>query len=443
MDVIVKETALFDREVTVSIPADMVGKRLDQELTQLAAKARLPGFRPGKIPKQVLETRFRDQLSSAVTEQLIHETYPAMLTQQALHPVDHEPKLTLGKIARGEPFVYTAAIQVYPVVEPKEYTGLALTRPTVEVTETDVDNVIEQIRMERSQFVAEEGRVAALGDQLLLDYDGRIDGERFAGGQNTNHPLELGKGQFIDGFEDQLVGCVPGEQRQVRVTFPARYRATELAGKEATFDCTIHEVRARLLPPLDDTLAPLAGLKTGGLAELRAEIDQTLRAQVTEESKHRLKKNMLDQLLAANPLELPSRLVERECHVMAAQAKRDYERQGLTLADMGIDEVQLAVQFVKPAQERVTLGLLLAEIAEKEKLEVSEADLMAHLDKVGAAYGERAADMKRWVLSDADRIDTLRASVLEQQVIDWICEHGTVTDEPCTLIDLMGQSEQK
>lgn len=443
MDVIVKETALFDREVTISIPAERVGQLLDQELAQLATKAKLPGFRPGKIPKQVLETRFRDQLSGNVIEQLIHETYPAMLTQQTLHPVDHEPKLTIGKVTRGEPFTYTASLQVYPVVEPKGYTGLTLTRPTVEITETDVDNVIEQIRMERARFVAEEGRVAALGDQLLLDFDGRIDGERFAGGQNTNHPLELGKGQFIDGFEEQLVGCVPGEQRQVRVTFPETYRVTELAGKEATFDCTIHEVRARILPPADDTLATLVGLKTGTMADLRTEIDQTLRTQVAEESKHRLKKAMLDHLLAANPLELPSRLVERECHVMATQAKRDYERQGLSLADIGMDETQLATQFVQPAQERVTLGLLLAEIAETEKMEVSEADLAARLDAVGAAYGERATAMKQWLQADEERMNTLRASVLEQQVIDWICQNSTITDEPHTLAALMGQSAQK
>ncbi|MBF0400675.1 MAG: trigger factor [Magnetococcales bacterium] len=442
MDVIVKETALFDREVTISVPADQVDALLDQELARLATTARLPGFRPGKIKKQVLETRFRDQLSGVVLEQLIHETYPKALAQQSLQPVDHEPKLTLGKVKRGEPFSYTALFQVYPTIEPKGYTGLALTRHQVEISATDVDNVLEQVRTEQSKFVAEAGRPAVMGDQVLLDYDGSIDGERFAGGKNSNHPLELGKGQFIDGFEAQLVGCVAGDNRAVKVTFPTDYRVESLAGKEAVFDCTVHEVRVRVLPPLDDDLATLVGVKEGGLAALRAEIEQTLRNQVEEESRQRFKKALLDQLLQANPLELPSRLVDRECRVMASQAKREYERQGVTLADMGMDETQLAAQFVQPAQERVTLGLLLAEIAEKEKLEVNEADVAARLDEMGAAYGERAAAMKQWVRSSEERMDTLRASVLEQQVIDWIGQNSTVTDKSCTLAELMAQGAE-
>lgn len=442
MDVIVKETGTFDREVTISIAADRVDALLDQELAHLTKSARLPGFRPGKIPKKVLESHFREQMGRAIVEQLVKDSYLEALEKENLHPVDNEPRLTLGKVARATPFTYTAHIQVFPPIEPKGYTGLTLTRRHADITETDVDNVVQQLRTERSRFEAETGRAAAMGDQVLLDFDGRIDGEQFAGGQGTGHTLELGKGRFIDTFEEQLVGSVAGEQRQVTVRFPDDYRVTELAGKPATFDCTVQEVRARILPPEDDGLAALAGLKEGGLAELRAEIRDTLQKQMERESKQQLKQSIVKQLLAANTMELPSRLVQNECRTMVAQAKREYAQQGMRLEDLGISESLLANQFEPAAQERVTIGLVLGEIAGREKLTVDELMVEAHLDEVSAVYGERAGAMKKWVRESEERMETLRATVLEQQVIDWICQNSTLTDEQCTFNELVGQPAQ-
>ena len=440
MDVIVKETEAFYREVTIHIDADRVDDLLDQEVARLATTVRLPGFRPGKVPKRVLETRFRDHLSGIIVEKLVQDTYLKVLTDHNPHPVDNEPQLTLNKVTRGEGFTYTAKIQVYPTVEPMGYTGLTLTHRQAVITEADVDAVVQQLRAEGARFEVEADRQAVLGDQLLLDFDGRIDGERFPGGQSTGHLLELGKKRFIDTFEEQLVGSVAGEERQVQVTFPADYQASPLAGKAATFDCTVHEVRARILPPEDDALAGLAGLKSGGLAELRAEIDQTLRGQVEKESGQQLKKAILDQLLAANPLELPSRLVRRESLAMVEQYKREYEKQGMKLADLGLNEEQWAAQFVEPARERVTLALVLGEIAEREKQVVDEAAVEARLEEVSAPYGERANAMKKWMRENEERMDALRASVLEQQVIDWIRLHSTLVEESCTFDELMGKT---
>ena len=440
MDVIVKETGTFDREVTITIAADRVDALLDQELGQLAKSARLPGFRPGKIPKKLLEAHYRDQLSGVIVEKLVQESYLEVLTKEALHPVDNEPRLTLEKATRGKPFTYTATIQIFPTVEPTGYTGLALTRRHAEVTEADVDTVVQQLRTERSRFEVEEGRVATMGDQLTMDFDGRIDGERFAGGQSTKHLLELGSGRFIDTFEEQLVGSVVGEERQVKVAFPTDYRATELAGKEATFDCLIHEVRVRILPPEDDGLAKLAGLKEGGLAELRAEIRQTLQNQAERESKQQLKRAIIEQLLAANGMEVPSLLVQSESRVMVAQTKREYERQGMRLADMGVSEEILTGQFTDSARDRVIIGLVLGEIAEREKVVLDEAIVDTQLEEMSASYGERAAAMKEWVRKSEERMDTLRSTVLEQQVIDWITQNGTVTDESCSFAALTDSS---
>ncbi|WP_130471470.1 trigger factor [Candidatus Magnetaquicoccus inordinatus] len=439
MDVIVKETATFDREVTVRIAASRVDELLEQELAKLATSAKLPGFRPGKIPKALLESRFRDHLSGLLVERLIQETYFTVLTEKELHPVDNEPRLTIGKIERGNDFIYTAQIQIYPEVDPKGYNGLTLTRRLAEVTDEDINTVIAQLRKEHARYETEEGRAAQMGDRVILDFLGKIDGEPFPGGQGTGHTLELGSGRFIDTFEEQLVGSVAGTERQVRVRFPDQYRASELAGKEATFDCTVHEVQASILPPEDDSLATLAGLREGGLTELRNEISNSLHKQAEQESEKQLKDAILRQLLASNGMELPERLVQRECRVIAKQAQRDYEQQGMSLADLGMSEEALAAQFVKPAQERVILGLVLGEIAEREKLVLDEAAVEARLEEMSAMFGERAKAMKQWFRENEERMESVRASILEQQTIDWIREQSTITEEKCTFKELMGQ----
>ncbi|MBF0098093.1 MAG: trigger factor [Magnetococcales bacterium] len=439
MDVIVKETATFDREITVRIAASRVDEMLDQELAKLATSARLPGFRPGKIPKAVLEARFRDQLSGMLVEKLVQDTYFSVLTERELHPVDNDPRLTIGKVVRGTDFIYTAQIQVYPKVEPQGYIGMALTQRVAEISAEDVDTILQQLRKDHARYEKEEGRAAQMGDRLLLDFVGKIDGVPFEGGQSTNHTLDLGSKRFIDTFEEQLVGGVAGEERQVQVRFPDEYRVSDLAGKEATFDCTIREVQACILPPEDDQLATLAGVKEGGLATLKSEITASMQKQAEQESNKRLKDAILRQLLASNPMELPDRLVQRECREIAKQAQRDYEQKGMRLADLGMTEEMLAAQFVKPAQERVIIGLVLGEIAEREKLTLDEAAVEARLEEMSAMFGERANAMKQWMRNNEERMEGLRASVLEQQTVDWIRAQGTTTEEKCTFKELMEQ----
>ena len=440
MDVIVKEVAAFDREVTISVPASQVDRQMDQELKRLASQVRLPGFRPGKIPKNVLESRFRDQIASAVIEQLIQESYPDALAEKELRPVDNVPKLTFEKLTRGADFTYTARIQVYPQVEPQGYSGLTLTQRNATVIDADIDEVLENIRTEHGRYEADADRQAALGDQVVLDYAGSIDGVPFEGGKADAHVLELGKGQFIAGFESQLVGSRAGETVQVRVTFPADYRATHLAGKEALFDCTIQEVRGRVLPPIDDALAELTGIKTGGLAELRVKVREGLEDQAQRESKRQLKQEMLKQLKDNNPInELPDTLLKKECQAMVAQGKQEFRSQGLDPEQLGLSDAEWEGRFEDKAKERIVLGLVMGTIAEKEQVEVDDATLEAHLDRIAATYGDQARAMKKWVQEDENRMDDFRNSAMEQQVVDWIIAHSTVTEQTCTLKQLMGK----
>ena len=440
MDVIVKELPAFNRDVTIRVAAGRVKELMEQELGRLASTVQLPGFRPGKIPKQVLESRFRDRIASKIVEQLVHETYHKALKEKDLIPLDHQPKLEIGKLVRGEDFVYTAQIQVYPKVEPKKYTGLTLTQRKASITEADIDNVVQHFRKDHAHFEVVTDRNAALGDQVLLDYAGRLDGELFPGGQADGHLLELGTGRFIPGFETQLVGSHAGEERQIQVTFPENYHATHLAGKEVSFDCKIHEIRSRVLPPEDDNLASLSGTKEGGLAQMRRDIQKRLEISAKKASREQVKGAIFNQLLAANSMEVPGVLLKKESLAMAALAKQEYKKQGLDPEKIGLSDEQLASRFVNEAKNRVILGILLGTIAEKENITVDDAALDDRLNEMDTIYGQEQADaMKQWLRSSEERMDDFRISVREDMVTRWIRTNSTVTEQSCTLEELMGK----
>lgn len=441
MDITVKETTALGRDITICVAASQVEELLDQELGQLTGTIRLPGFRPGKIPKRVLEARFREHLAGKITEQLIKETYPKAIVDHALRPVDNDPKLNIGKVKRGLDFTYTASIEVYPNVDPQGYTALTLTRRNAVVNDADVDKAVQHIRADHSRHEADGEHKAELGDQVVLDYSGSIAGELFAGGQANNHVLKLGGGQFIPGFEEQLLGCGAGEERQVHVTFPNNYRAAQFAGKDASFECKIHEVRRRIMPPADDSLAELAGITTGGFAMLLTEIQENLQSRSELESKRQLKKVILEQLLAANAtVEVPGRLLKRECQSMVAHAKQEYKNQGMDPEKLGLSDADLESGFAKAAKERLIVGMVIDAIAKKEQLTVDDATLNASLDAMTASYGENATKMKKWIRASEERLEEFRTTVLEQQVVDWISANNTVTEQTCSFDELKSKS---
>ena len=439
MEITVEEKGAFDRVMTIRIEAGRVEKLLDQEVGRLAGAVRLPGFRPGKVPKKLLESRFKDHLTASVAEQLFKDSYPQAVVERALRPVD-SPTLDLGELVRGQDFVMTAAMQIFPEVEPQGHTGMELTRVSAEVTDADVDGVVERVRKDNATYEAEQNRPAALGDQVLLDFAGSIDGAPFAGGTAQGHVLTLGSGQFIPGFEEQLVGCIAGESRDVKVTFPANYQADHLAGKEALFACTVQEVRRAILPEIDDRLAEAAGIKEGGLDRLTGEIRKSLEANVKKESERRIKKEVMDRLLAANPIELPSQLVARERESMVKQAKQEYSGKGIDVDKIGLSDDQVLATFERGAEDRVRLALVMNSIATKAEITVTEADLDAYVDRMVVQFGEQAEAMKQWFLGNRERLEGFRGVLMEEKLVAWIVSQGQVTEQVCPVDELTGQN---
>lgn len=443
MNITLQETSALGREMTISIAADKVSKLMDQELQRLAGTISLPGFRPGKIPKQVLESRFREQLAAQIIEKLVQESFPEALKEKSLQPVDNAPTFDMGKVKRGEDFTYTATFEIYPDINPQGYTELNLTQRICTITEEDVDKVVQHIRNTHATYEANADNKAELGDKVILDYKGSVDGELFEGGQADGHELELGSNQFIPGFETQLLESVAGDEKQVKVSFPEDYRATNLAGKEALFECKIHEVRRRVLPAEDDALAKKAGLQTGGIAEMKVEVKKQLLEKSATECAQSIKTDILEQLLEKNPgIDVPEKSLKSEQQAMVAHAKREFESQGMDPAKMGLSDDQWAANYAKPAKDRLILGMVIGAIAEKENLSVNEADVQARLNEMVANYGDQAIRMKQWFLESEDRLDQVRTTVMEQLAIDWMIEHNTVTEHPCTFEELMKHANQ-
>ncbi|MBF0426474.1 MAG: trigger factor, partial [Magnetococcales bacterium] len=337
-------------------------------------------------------------------------------------------RVQLGEIKRGEPFVYTASLQVFPQVEPKNYDQMPLQRPQVTLTDADVDQILERMRASLAAYHAEGERQAVDGDQLLLDFEGSVDGTPFEGGKAEGFELVLGSGRFIPGFETQLLGSKPGEERTVTVTFPATYHRHELAGKEAAFRSTVREVRRPELPPLDDAFAIRAGVKEGGVEKLREDVRKQLTDSTNDLVEQAIRRQVLDALWRDNRMELPSQLVERELNGLVDQAKR-----GRSEEEDAAIEVQVRSERREEAERRVTLGLLLGAIARKESIQADEASISAHLDKMVLQFGEYASQMRKYFEENKERRDEITSTVLEHKVLDWIVAHGQVNEEKCSL----------
>ncbi len=436
MEVTIEEKEGFERVMTIRIDANRVDETISEEVVKISSQVRIPGFRPGKTPAKLLESRYRDHINANVAERLMQESYGKAMMENKVKPAA-QPKLEIGQVARGQIFSYTASYEQVPEVTPKDYQGFNITRTTATVEDSDVDKVIEQIRDQNTVYKAEDDRAAESGDQVKIDFDGSIEGERFDGGKAEGYELILGSGRFIPGFEDQLIGKKAGEEVDVTVNFPEDYQAKHLAGKEALFKCRVHEVQVAEKPQIDDELATKAGVKEGGMAKMREEIAERLKTEAEDRTASNLKKDILDQLLAANPIEAPKGLVAQEQKGMVEQLKQEYKRQGMDPSMLGLSDEDLGNDMSGEAAKRVKVGMLLGAIAREESIEAPEEAVDAFLDKMSAAYGDQAAAMKKWLKEDQERIEGIRSTVLEAAIIDWIVNKSTVEEKTCTLDELM------
>jgi trigger factor len=427
MQVSVESIGKLERRMQVQVPAERVSQEIAARLKNLSRTARLNGFRPGKAPIKVIRQQFGSQVHREVIGELLQSSYAEAVTQKQLTPAG-SPRIEPQSMDEGQDLKYVATFEVFPEVVLQPLESLQVDRVTAEVTDSDIDAMIERLRKQQMKYVAVD-RAAAKGDKVSIDFEGAIEGHAFAGGKGENIAIVLGEGRMLPDLEQGLIGATLLEKRDVSVTFPADYRASELAGKTAIFATEIKTIEEPVLPGLDEEFCKSFGVTEGGLTKLREDVAANMRRELEQALRNRNKAAVMEKLYAANPTEVPNVLIEGQIRDMQVEAMR---RAGAKDASQAPPREPL----IEPARRRVTLGLLLNDVIRRENLIVERARVNERLDEMVAAYGDAAA-MKRAYMQNAEAMRQVESLALEDQAVDWILAHAKVHDVKSTFKELM------
>lgn len=427
MQVSVESIGKLERRMQVQVPAVRVSSEIAARLKTISRTARLNGFRPGKAPLNVIRRQFGPQVHREVIGELLQATFSEAVAQQHLAPAG-SPRIQPQSIDEGQDLTYVAIFEVFPEVALQPVESLEIERTTAAVTDTDVDAMIERLRKQSPKYVAAD-RPAILGDRATLDFEGSVDGVAFPGGAATGVPVVLGDGRMLPDFESGLIGAVAGEEKTIDVVFPADYRARELAGKTAQFKLSIKSVEAPELPELDEEFCKAFGVTEGGIAALREEVAANMRRELEQTLRNRNKAVVMDRLLQTNPIEIPNALVEAQVRDLQIEAMR---RAGTT----DPDQAPAPQQFIEPARRRAALGLIIADIIQRQGISVDPARAQARLDEIIGIYGDTAA-LKASYQKNPDAMRQVENLALEDQVTDWVLAHAKVNEVTSTFKEIM------
>ncbi|MCG6943370.1 MAG: trigger factor [Thiohalocapsa sp.] len=428
MQVTVEAGEGLARRMTVELPADDVEQQVDQRLRDVARQARLPGFRPGKVPMRVLRQRFAESVRGEVLGEMVQSSFSQAVAEQELRPAGR-PEIEPDIDADGRRYAYTASFEVLPEIELHDLGGMRIVRPVAEVADADVDRMIERLREQRKTF-ADVDRGAQEGDRLTISFVGSIDGEPFEGGSAERRPLVLGKGEFIPGFEQQLEGAGAGEERVVEVTFPEDYPAERLAGRAAQFQVTVEAVAEPRLPEVDADFMAAFGIGDGDMEHFRADVRSNMERELRQRIEAKVKNAVMDALIEANPVELPAVLVAEEIQALKGQT-----RQAVGAGSMELpDEL-----FADSAQRRVKLGLVVAEVVKRHDLTPAPERVRALVEEMAATY-ERPEEVIEYYYADPRRLSSVEALAMEEMVVERMLESADVVEEESTF-DALTESE--
>lgn len=436
MEVTVETTAGLERRIKVQVPAERIDSEVEDRLKNLRGRAKIDGFRPGKVPLSVVRSKFGSQVRQEVLGEVLQSSFYEAVTQEKLRPVGG-PRIDPQVMEPGKALEYTAEFEVYPEIEIGDIAAITIKRPQVEVGDSDIDKVIDRLRKQRIEWQPVE-RGAQDEDRIKLNFIGTIDGEEFAGGKGNDVPLVLGSGSFIPGFEEQLRGAGKGDQKTIEVRFPDDYHAKDLAGKTARFATEILEVAEPKLPELDDEFVKGFQIADGSLESFRAEIKQNMERELADAVKGRVKQQVMDGLLQVNPVDVPKALIEEEIDRLVKQTKEQMAMGQKQPQDLELPRSMFEAQAIR----RVTLGLLLAEIARKHELKVDGKRVRATIEKFAASY-EKPDEVVKWYYSNQEHLSNVESMVIEDQLVDWVLEQAKVSDEPMSFDAVMNPEAEK
>lgn len=427
MQVSVESIGALERRMEVQVPAERVEKAVDDRLAQMSRTVRLKGFRPGKVPVKVVRQQFGEQVRQEVLGDVMQTTFNEAITQESLNPAAG-PRIEPISLEQGADLKYRAVFEVIPQVELKPLEALAVERSVAEVTEADVDAMIQNLREQRPTYKDVE-RAAEDTDRVTVDFVGTLDGVAFEGGSGEGVPVDLGAGRMLADFESGLKGMSAGETKTIEVTFPEGYSASNLAGKTASFEVTVKSVQARELPELDDEFCKAYGVDEGGIERLRAEVTENMQRELADAIRAQVKNVLFDELLKANELEVPKSMVETQVREMQLDA-------GRRMGARDVSQLPSAESFQEAARRRVALSLLVGEVIREGKLEVDQQRVQTRFDELAQQLPDSDQSLQQYRTNPQFRRQ-MEAVVLEEQVIDWLLERVQVTDKPATFKDIM------
>lgn len=417
MMVTVEATGKLTRRMRVELPAERIEKEIESRLKKVGRTAKIKGFRPGKIPVKVVRQRYGGQIRQEVLSELVQKSYSDAVMQENLQPAAN-PRIEPEQTDSGKDFAYVATFEVLPEVTLADLDKIRIEKPEVDIVDTDVDEMIENLRKQKATYETVE-RPAADGDRVIVDFDGTLSGEPIMGGKGQEVPVVLGQGQMLPDFEAGLKGVEAGEEKSFKVKFPKDYHSAELAGKKVDFAVKVHRVEAEKLPPLDDGLAELYGVESGGLTQLREDVLANMRREADEKIRADVKEQVMKGLLEHNPIEIPASLVHQEMH----------SRQHEAMRRMGIEDHDKAPaidNFREGAERSVRLGLLLQQLIKDKEITLEPARLRRKVEDLCSGY-ERADEMVAGYLSNPQLMQQIEPLVLEEQAVEWLVEQGRLT----------------
>ena len=429
------------REYRIVVPAGEIDTRVRTRLERLQRTMRMPGFRPGKAPLPLLRKQYGRSVLSEVLQEAVDEGTKRTVDENQLRPAMRPEIVGVGEFDEGKDLEFQVNLEVLPEVPEVDVEALELTRLVAEVDDARVEETVERLAKARQQFAPPaEPRPAEEGDQLLIDFDGSIDGKPFAGGSGKEFALVLGGRGMIPGFEEGLAGASAGERRQVAVTFPADYGAPEVAGKEAVFDVLVREVREARPVGLDDEFAK--GMGAEGLDDLKRQVRERFAEQYRDAARTRMKRALLDSLAERYRFEVPQNMVEAEFGSIWKQLKDEMERTGAAAEEAGKPEAELEAEYRAIAERRVRLGLILSDLGTRNGVRVEGEELQRAVVREAQRFPGQERQVFDFFRNNAGALEQLRAPIYEEKVCDLIFSRAKVAERPVSAEELLRDPEE-
>ncbi|KIO61035.1 Cell division trigger factor [Caldibacillus thermoamylovorans] len=409
-------------KLTVEVDAETFNKALDQAFKKVQKQLNVPGFRKGRVPRQIFEQRFGvESLYQDALDIVLPDAYSNAIDETGIEPVD-QPEIDIEQIGKGQSLIFTADVTVKPEVKLGEYKGLEVPKVNTEVTDEDVEAELKELQKRHAELVVKEDEPAEQGDTVVIDFEGFVDGEAFEGGKAENHSLEIGSDSFIPGFEEQLVGVKAGDEKEVQVTFPEEYHAEELAGKPAVFKVKVHEVKQLVLPELDDDFAVDVDDEVETLDALKEKIENRLKDEKEHTAKHEVENAVIEKAAENAEIDIPEVMIDNEVERMVKEFDQRLQQQGLNLElysqFSGQDIDSLKETMREDAEKRVRVNLTLEAIVKAENIDVTEEEVEKELQNMAEMYNMPVEQIQQILGSTAGIKEELKFNKAVQLLVD-------------------------